>query len=206
MTKPHSKKSWWSEWLASWRPALSSKEAPQTTASHDNATSPLKQQRHARRESLYGVIREGMLRAGVLSSAYKFKVLTLDQGGLSYLVLIDIRAEALQGIAGGQAGLENGLRVLAQERSHLLVKSVYWRLMTVNDSPKSTAPASRAAVHEEITHDEITALQQALAGRSSVTSAAAKAQNPDFAATEILVRRPTASDHPLSDTQMGDLR
>jgi len=110
----------------------------------------------------------------------------------------------LQGMAGGQAGLENGLRVLAQERSHLLVKSVYWRILTPGDTPKAVAPASHDALHEAITHDEITALQRALlAGRSS---AGFPATTPDFAATEVLVKRTTSSDHPLSDTQMGDLR
>lgn len=204
MTKPHAKKSWWSEWLASWRSAKPEADPPRPHASRDPShISPQKQQRHARRDSLYGVIREGMLRAGVLSSAYKFKVLTLDHEGLSYLVLIDIQPESLQGIAGGQAGLENGLRVLAQERAHLLVKSVYWRLMTGADMFLAPPPAPRTAAHEAITHDEIAALQQALAGRPRGAPAS---DTPDFAATEILVKRPTPSDHPLSDTQMGDLR
>ena len=40
-----------------------------------------KHERMARREMLYGIVRESMVRAGVLSSSYKFKVLSLDPRG-----------------------------------------------------------------------------------------------------------------------------
>lgn len=203
MTKSHSWKSWWNDWLASWRTPVTDSATDRSDRATDKpALSPQKQQRQARRETLYGVIREGMIRAGVLSSAYKFKVLSLDNEGLSYLVLIDIRAEALQDMAGSQTSLENGLRFLAQERARLLVKSVYWRLMPSIEPTTSSPQHGRAGAHEEITHDEIAALHQALAGRKAAPS---RAETPDFAPTEIMVRRPTPSDHPLSATQMGEL-
>ena len=40
-----------------------------------------KQERLERRELLYAVVREAMVRASVLSSTYKFKVLSLDPRG-----------------------------------------------------------------------------------------------------------------------------
>jgi hypothetical protein len=44
--------------------------------------------RHARREQLYVVIRDAMTRAGVLSASYKFKVLSLDQPGENFMVML----------------------------------------------------------------------------------------------------------------------
>jgi hypothetical protein len=49
-----------------------------------------KQERMARRELLYAVVRECMVRAGVLSSTYKFKVLSLDARGQQFLVMVDL--------------------------------------------------------------------------------------------------------------------
>lgn len=46
--------------------------------------------RHARREQLYVGIREAMTRAGVLSASYKFKVLSLDQPGDKFMVMMDL--------------------------------------------------------------------------------------------------------------------
>ena len=50
-------------------------------------------ERNARRELLFQVVRESMVRVGVLSSAFKFKVLALDQRGRTFLVMIDLSAE-----------------------------------------------------------------------------------------------------------------
>jgi hypothetical protein len=43
-----------------------------------------------RREMLYAVVREAMVRAGVLSSTYKFKVLSLDPRGRQFMVMVDL--------------------------------------------------------------------------------------------------------------------
>src|SRR5687767_10939492 len=48
-----------------------------------------KSERMARRELLYTVVRESMTKAGVLSSGYKFKVLSLDARGRQFLVMVD---------------------------------------------------------------------------------------------------------------------
>jgi hypothetical protein len=49
-----------------------------------------KGERMARRELLYTVVREAMMRAGVLSASYKFKVLSLDGRGRQFLVMVDL--------------------------------------------------------------------------------------------------------------------
>jgi len=209
MTPTTTWKRWLADWLASWRvadTATTTKASPVV-----EATSQQRQRRNSRREALYAVVREAMIRAGVLSSAYKFKVLTLDPDGLSHLVLIDVQSAAIHPVPGGQAALEKGLQQLARERSQLVVKSVYWRLL--NDAPASSGktkspvasmsvPAATRSGHEEISHDEIVALREALAGQSN----ASRQTQPDFEPTMPMVRRPPRLDHPLSDTQMGELR
>ena len=56
--------------------------------------SPRRGRRILRREQLFSVVRESMIRGGVLSSSYEFKVLTLDANGDSFLVLIDLALPA----------------------------------------------------------------------------------------------------------------
>lgn len=52
-----------------------------------------KNERMERRELLYTVVRDAMVRAGVLSASYKFKVLSLDQRGRQFLVMMDLARE-----------------------------------------------------------------------------------------------------------------
>ena len=88
-----------------------------------------KARRHGRREQLYTAIRQAMTRAGVLSASFKFKVLSLDQSGDQFLVMMDVHpslglqehklveTEALvMQIAGSQFGI--------------VVTAVYWRIDT----------------------------------------------------------------------------
>ena len=49
-----------------------------------------KNERMERRELLYSVVRDAMVKAAVLSASYKFKVLSLDQRGRQFLVMMDI--------------------------------------------------------------------------------------------------------------------
>lgn len=194
----------WKRWLARWR-RLWKAPLPAKRASAIPPPSPpaavtdpgqAKQQRHTRREQLYAVVRETMIRAGVLSSAYKFKVLTLDADGHAHVVLLDVRREAIEPLPGGMQTLERQLRQLARERVHLEVRSLYWRWW--DDSPPSPPPAG---AHEAITPDEIEALRRALHHRSAPSASTP----PDFEPTRPLPRR-RHDDHPLGDTQMGDLR
>jgi hypothetical protein len=49
-----------------------------------------KEDRSAHRDLLHAVVREAMMGAGVLSAHYKFKILSVDQEGLQFLVMVDL--------------------------------------------------------------------------------------------------------------------
>jgi hypothetical protein len=99
-----------------------------------------KQERMARRELLYGVVREAMVRAGVLSSSYKFKVLSLDARGRQFLVMMDLA----QGAAADMvrlAEIEAMVAQSAKSKHDILVTAVYWR---GNEHVAVGDPAARA--------------------------------------------------------------
>lgn len=85
-----------------------------------------KQERLARRELLYGVVREAMVRAGVLSSSYKFKVLSLDSRGRQFLVMVDL-AQGAGAETTQLAEIEAMVAQTAKHRHDILVSAVYWR-------------------------------------------------------------------------------
>lgn len=86
-----------------------------------------KSHRHAKRELLYTAVREAMIRAGVLSASYKFKVLSLDPRGEQFMVMMDLSQEF-----GGQAERLAEIEVMiaqgAKSRYNIRVTAVYWRL------------------------------------------------------------------------------
>lgn len=85
-----------------------------------------KAKRHARREELYVAVREAMTRSGVLASSYKFKVLSLDQNGEEFLVMVDT-AETLNLDPEKCKQIENAIMQTARARFEITVTSVYWR-------------------------------------------------------------------------------
>jgi hypothetical protein len=101
-----------------------------------------KHERMARRELLYHDVRESMVRAGVLSASYKFKVLSLDGRGRQFLVMVDLSRDC--GVETGQLGeIEAMIAQSAKARHDILVTAVYWRMsehVAVGD-PKTQAPA-----------------------------------------------------------------
>lgn len=86
-----------------------------------------KSERMARRELLYSVVRQCMTNAGVLSTGYKFKVLSLDARGTQFLVMVDL-ARAHSGDTGSLAEIEAMIAQSAKTRFDIIVTSVYWRL------------------------------------------------------------------------------
>jgi hypothetical protein len=101
-----------------------------------------KNERMERRELLYTVVRDAMLRAGVLSASYKFKVLSLDQRGRQFLVMMDLAREF-----GGEtvrlSEIEALIAQTAKARYDILVSAVYWRIndhVAVGIPQKSIAP------------------------------------------------------------------
>ena len=100
-----------------------------------------KNERMERRELLYTVVREAMVRAGVLSASYKFKVLSLDQRGRQFLVMMDLAREY-----GGETTRLSEIEALiaqtAKSRYDILVTAVYWR---INDHVAVGAPLKGVA-------------------------------------------------------------
>jgi hypothetical protein len=83
-------------------------------------------ERNAQRELLFQVVRESMVRVGVLSSAFKFKVLALDQHGRTFMVMIDLSAE-FAGETDKLSEIEALISQAAKTRHELVVQAVYWR-------------------------------------------------------------------------------
>ena len=149
-----------------------------------------KVKRHARREQLYVAIRESMTRAGVLSASYKFKVLSLDQRGDQFLVMMDV-ASGLSGRAEKLIEIETLLISTAKTLFSIYVTSVYWRTdyrsvaanavnfgisqPAVLESQPLPLEAAKPAVknpgaqrYDPIHDDEMTAFKQALVAASAL--------------------------------------
>jgi len=101
---------------------------PFHAASPHGAAQPAnrKHERMQRREQLYGVVREAMVRASLLSSSYKFKVLSLDPGGRQFLVMVDL-AHGAAGDTTQLAEIEAMIAQTAKARFDIVVTAVYWR-------------------------------------------------------------------------------
>lgn len=190
-----------------------------------------KNERLERRELLYTVVREAMIRAGVLSSTYKFKVLSLDSRGRQYLIMMDM-ARQYAGETSRLAEIEGLIAQHAKARHDILVTAVYWR---INEhvtaglsrvSPPSSAPMPLAAArkpepsvpapapkpaYEPLHPEEVAAFKQALASAATPAPLSAPGEivksgrrNPAPMPTfddTELDDRPS----PLSGTQYGDL-
>jgi hypothetical protein len=105
-----------------------------------------KGERMAQRELLYSVVRDSMVSAGVLSSSYKFKVLSLDSRGRQFMVMVDLAADY-----GGNtlqlSEIEALIAQSAKSRHEIVVTAVYWRRnehVAVGD-PRRTARRSTPA-------------------------------------------------------------
>ena len=85
-----------------------------------------KQERMERRELLYALVREAMVRAGVLSSSYKFKVLSLDPRGGQFMVMVDL-AQGAASDTTRLAEIEAMIAQSAKARYDIVVSAVYWR-------------------------------------------------------------------------------
>ena len=84
-----------------------------------------------------------MTRAGLLSASYKFKVLSLDQKGNQFLVMMDVAPE----LATGPEKLSQTEALLIQTANviyNITVTAVYWR--TDHKTSAKTATAQVAAV------------------------------------------------------------
>ena len=153
-----------------------------------------KAKRHARREQLYVAIRECMTRAGVLSASYKFKVLSLDERGDQFLVMMDV-APGLGSQAYKLTEIETLLISTAKSLFSIYVTSVYWRMdnrpvavnavnfgvgrPTILESQLLSSDVVRSTVkqlgeqrYDPIHDDEMAAFKQALVAASAHSPAA----------------------------------
>jgi hypothetical protein len=120
---------------------------PRTRKSFGQTTLPLisprRGRRILRREQLFSVVRESLIRGGVLSTSYDFKVLTLDANGDSFLVLVDLALPAEAMPDAYLLEVERWIQSSALARHDMSVPSVYWRRKAVHDQ---RGIALRAAV------------------------------------------------------------
>ncbi len=107
----------------------------------------LKARRQERRERLYSVVREAMLRSEVLASRYKFKVLSLDTHGRQFLIMVDLM-DASAVAPDRFASIEQLIIGNAAQQHGIYVKSVYWRAteaLVLAPPAKAAAPAPAVA-------------------------------------------------------------
>jgi hypothetical protein len=201
----------------------------------DSQSGHRKTERLERRELLYEVVRDAMLRAGVLAASYKFKVLSLDARGVQYVIMMDL-SERLAGDTVRLAEIEALIAQSAKIRHDLLVTAVYWRINQPVTSGLSNLPASPAAStgnpavsstparpavvtagagarYEPLQKDEIAAFKKALASGTPPAQAAAgqvvksRRRNPAPVQDfeDTNMVDPKERASPLSATQYGDL-
>lgn len=85
-----------------------------------------KNERARLRDMLYNVVRESMVRVGVLSSSFKFKVLATDPRGRKFIVMMDLSRDFGSEISQ-LAEIEALICQAAKARHNIVVSSVYWR-------------------------------------------------------------------------------
>lgn len=131
-----------------------------------------KTQRHAKRELLYAAVREAMIRAGVLSASYKFKVLSLDPRGDQFMVMMDLAQEF-----GGQterlAEIEALIAQSAKSRYNIRVTAVYWRMNELVSVGRPRPSAHAAAASPLANTEAAKTVPVAQAGPVLVAAAAA---------------------------------
>lgn len=152
-----------------------------------------KNERMERRELLYAVVRDAMVRAGVLSASYKFKVLSLDQRGRQFLVMMDLARE-FGGETTRLSEIEALIAQTAKTRYDILVSAVYWR---INDHvavglPQKVVPAPVQPAAAPV--------RRPLPAAASVAAAPATAATAAAGASPTGVRPPAAPVRPAVAT------
>lgn len=210
--------------------------SPQPAHDPINRSEQRKAKRHARREQLYVAVREAMTRVGVLSASYKFKVLSLDQRGDQFLVMMDVHP-SLGGQIDKLSESETQIVQTAKTLFGMTVTSVYWRLdakpgavaaKSSGFSGFESRPAELQPLaephemkkppvkrYEPIQEDEVTAFKQALsaaAAQSPVQPDANGKTRSGLRSYTLITgfedtEMPESSSAPaLSATQYGELR
>lgn len=140
---------------------LHPKPAPQPQAQPLAARKPAiqpadtrKADRVAQRELLYPIVREAMVRAGILSSHYKFKVLSADTRGRRFLVMVDLAPE----IAEDSSQMSQVEALIAQQamaRHEFEVAGTYWRINDELQRARQAPAAPRSPSLGETQHGDL---------------------------------------------------
>ncbi len=179
-----------------------------------------KAERSEHREQLYAVVREAMTRAGVLSTSFKFKVLSLDSRGSNFLIMMDLVSSAAEE-SSRLAEIEALVMHNAKVRHNLIVAAMYWRLSdyvtTGLQSRVANGQAARAADQENVRNqavavEEMLAFKKAFAGVSSAgpLSASGEVMRSGRRSQQPMVRESGGDPDdvrasPLGPTQYGEL-
>ncbi|GGH65090.1 hypothetical protein GCM10010975_32540 [Comamonas phosphati] len=184
---------------------------------HGKSAPTRRSQRSQRREQLYGVVRDAMVRVGILSAGYKFKVLALDAAGHRFVIMVDL-APAYVAQATRLKEIEDLIAELAKARLQVVVPAVYWRVGDTGKTQPAEPGSSRSAALQQREPQAAAAKAPSRAGsadappfepidaqemdafKQAVAAAAAqgrRAPGPDFAASELDL---------LGGTQYGELR
>ncbi len=174
--------------------------------------SPRRGRRILRREQLFSVVRESMIRGGVLSTSYQFKVLTLDGNGDSFLVLVDLALSADLMPDEYLLQIERWIQAGAQSRHDMAISSVYWRRKAVPEQrgealraavsaqTRGPVPAAKSVPMQPVSAAEIDAFARALQ-----TAAAPVRRAPGQAEPAAPVPESHSDFAALSETQYGKL-
>jgi hypothetical protein len=164
-----------------------------------------------RRELLYGIVRESMVRAGVLSASYKFKALALDPRGLQFLVMVDI-AKEFGGNSERFIEIELMIAQSAKIRHGIMVTAVYWRLnesVQVGGSVKPIAATASAPAGAAAAVAAVAAVQPAAKPAAAAAPAVASMPMPLFPGSDSgpAHLEPAVADHlpnfdPVADDEV----
>ncbi|GAB2809672.1 hypothetical protein GCM10027276_08020 [Comamonas piscis] len=124
--------------LAAQSPLVAAK--PVAAAPQHDSAAPRPGERSARREMVYSAVCESMVRSGILSAGYKFKVLALDKRATQFIVMVDL---AQQHCASPDklTQIESLIAYSAKTRFEIVITSVYWRLNAQLGAASSKAPS-----------------------------------------------------------------
>lgn len=112
--------------------------------------SPRRGRRILRREQLFGIVRESMIRGGVLSTSYEFKVLAMDANADKFLVLVELALSADTMPDDYLLEIEGWVQHSARSRHAMEVPAIYWRR---KPSAEQRGMALRASMQSQTRRD-----------------------------------------------------
>lgn len=110
-------------------------------AAEASAAERRKDERARLRELLFKAVRESMVRVGVLSSSFKFKVLATDPRGKKFIVMMDLSRD-FGGEVSQLAEIEKLICRSAKAHYNIAVSAVYWRAEDVMSSRQIDATSN----------------------------------------------------------------